>query len=342
MRKGVYTALAIIIALVFGESFTAATGLSRSPEEALFDDIHSAMYDLLPHAKIPRALGPGSDAVNSLGFRGPEFDARKPANTVRIFCVGDSTTFGHTLRPHETYSAHLPALLADAWPGKRAEVINAGVPGTTLPQHIYRVRAKVLPLQPDIVVVQTAFDANYPKLRALNALRRDIRRPRDPRPSPLSRSHLYRAMRRLIKGGVHADVRSAMQGIVELDGTVEMSGAIRRQFRNDVELLVKTCRRGGVRLALQLPAVAPRVNAMRAASLAPGTDAFDDAVFAEELWRIVREISRRENLTIVNPYETLVAYAGDEPLFFDDGIHPTAIGHRLFAEAIARAITAHP
>src|SRR5580765_4844670 len=33
--------------------------------------------------------------LNSQGFRNPEFSTNKPANTLRIVCLGDSWTFGH-------------------------------------------------------------------------------------------------------------------------------------------------------------------------------------------------------------------------------------------------------
>src|SRR6185295_13489173 len=58
--------------------------------------------------------------INRHGFRGEEIRAEKPPGAVRIFCLGDSTTFGIWLeRPGErradtSYPAELERLLVEA------------------------------------------------------------------------------------------------------------------------------------------------------------------------------------------------------------------------------------
>src|SRR5438093_8551015 len=49
--------------------------------------------------------------INSKGTRGPEFQVRKPANTLRIISLGDSRTFGWGLSEAETYSCVLENML---------------------------------------------------------------------------------------------------------------------------------------------------------------------------------------------------------------------------------------
>src|SRR5438128_2765660 len=66
--------------------------------------------------------------VNSHGTRGPEFQARKPDNTIRILSLGDSRTFGWGLAESETYSSRLQQMLqTNSTLNNQIEVINAGV-----------------------------------------------------------------------------------------------------------------------------------------------------------------------------------------------------------------------
>jgi lysophospholipase L1-like esterase len=77
---------------------------------------------------------------NNDGVRRDGEIGRKPANGIRVLCVGDSCTFGfgvpfHTkggeaINPaHKPYAALLEDLLRASFPGRTVEVINVGVPG---------------------------------------------------------------------------------------------------------------------------------------------------------------------------------------------------------------------
>ena len=69
-------------------------------------------------------------SVNPLGFRGPELLPEKPANSLRIWCVGGSTTFDIYARDDSrTWPELLRAELQVRWPDTTIEVINAGIPG---------------------------------------------------------------------------------------------------------------------------------------------------------------------------------------------------------------------
>lgn len=69
-------------------------------------------------------------SINSLGFRGTE-----PGGGRTVLCVGDSNTFGAFVNDDET----LPARLAFEWQD-RVSVLNAGVGGTTIVDHLEIVR----------------------------------------------------------------------------------------------------------------------------------------------------------------------------------------------------------
>ncbi|MES1981652.1 MAG: tetratricopeptide repeat protein [Pseudomonadota bacterium] len=66
-------------------------------------------------------------APNKLGFfNAQSFPRIKPANTVRIFCIGGSTTYGNPYRDSTSFCGWLRELLPAADPTRHWELINAG------------------------------------------------------------------------------------------------------------------------------------------------------------------------------------------------------------------------
>ena len=95
-------------------------------------------------------------SINPLGFRGAPFDAQKPNNTIRIACVGASTTFCAESSKDETaWPAQLQRILNERYE-TNFEVVNAGVPGYMIEESLVNLRERVLPLNPDLVIVYHA------------------------------------------------------------------------------------------------------------------------------------------------------------------------------------------
>jgi lysophospholipase L1-like esterase len=128
--------------------------------------------------------------INALGLRGDEIAPSKPAGTIRIACLGDSTTFGvfkygpGDLRASSAYPAALAGVLRDAG-YTRVEVVNAGVLGATSASGLTLFLTTLRPLAPDVLIVRLgnndhslirgrespplALDGEYAVLRGLPA-----------------------------------------------------------------------------------------------------------------------------------------------------------------------------
>lgn len=104
--------------------------------------------------------------INSRGFRGPDFQEQKPANTLRIVCIGDSTTFGWSVGDDQTYAAKLSEILEPLCATKKVEVLNLGVTGYTSLQGRELMIRQVKKMRPDMVVF--AFGPND-RLPAINS-----------------------------------------------------------------------------------------------------------------------------------------------------------------------------
>jgi len=111
---------------------------------------------------VPR---PGSESssrdisykINSLGFRGEEITRAKPAHTIRIACVGASTTYCTGVSGNDAaWPKQLQDKLCKKYPSVSWEVINAGVPGHRMADGLKNLRHRVLPLQPDLVIYYEA------------------------------------------------------------------------------------------------------------------------------------------------------------------------------------------
>jgi lysophospholipase L1-like esterase len=84
---------------------------------------------------------------NSLGFRDREIPP-KSASRYRIVVVGDSFTWGQGIERGERFSNLLEQFL-----GLRYEVLNFGIPGDNMPEHL-DVLARALAVSPDFVLLQ--------------------------------------------------------------------------------------------------------------------------------------------------------------------------------------------
>ena len=78
----------------------------------------------------------------------------KPADTVRIFLVGESAAKGYPQPRNLAMSSFLQAMLADAWPEKNVEVINLGTTAVASFPLVYQVR-DALRYAPDLFIFYT-------------------------------------------------------------------------------------------------------------------------------------------------------------------------------------------
>ncbi len=78
----------------------------------------------------------------------------KPADTVRIFLIGESAAKGYPQPRNLAVSSFLQSMLADAWPEKKVEVINLGTTAVASFPLVYQVR-DALQFSPDLFIFYT-------------------------------------------------------------------------------------------------------------------------------------------------------------------------------------------
>ncbi|MGH7151859.1 MAG: SGNH/GDSL hydrolase family protein [Planctomycetota bacterium] len=277
----------------------------------------------LPHVPLDYEV-----RVNSLGFRGKEFRTEKQPGVFRYVALGDSVTFGFGVREEDLFSARVAAdLAAEAHP-RRFEAVNAGVPGFSSLQGLRHLEARVLPLRPDLVSVFFGWndgwrtsvpDADW--IERLGGTR-----------VVLESSRVYALFRR----GAGFLRRRLLP-----DRPPEARPLVPRvppeQYEANLLAIFQSIRRAG---ATPILLTAP-------ASFGP--DRPPEAYFQED-WTVPRadleplrlryaEAARRAaaaaSVTVADCARLVPA---DPALFYEDGYHPRAEGHRAIAEVVLRAV----
>src|SRR6185437_8408615 len=93
--------------------------------------------------------------TNQWGFRGHDYSLAKPPGTWRVEIYGPSDLMGWGVGDREVFSTPLENMLDSAARahGKRAEVLNFSVPGTSLAQEVALLQDRGLKFQPDLVLL---------------------------------------------------------------------------------------------------------------------------------------------------------------------------------------------
>lgn len=108
---------------------------------------------------------------NSRGFRRlTEVSVQKPPGTYRIFLMGGSTAYGTgglwpniqrdfaVLPDSATISSFLERFLADSFPGRTVEVIDAAIPSMWTHHHLIYLNQTILSYNPDMVLFLDGFN----------------------------------------------------------------------------------------------------------------------------------------------------------------------------------------
>lgn len=157
LRRGIAIVLAT---LVLG--FLALEGLARLRLMLKYDrttsDYFASHIDERTKLRLPIASQQiGGCNINSLAYRGSEIAPQKPAGTLRIACLGGSTTFCAEVNADaETWPEQIATLLRAKLPDLPIEVFNAGIPGIGIDETRTDYEARVAACDPDVIVLYHA------------------------------------------------------------------------------------------------------------------------------------------------------------------------------------------
>ncbi len=134
--------------------------------------------------------------TNRDGLRDVERPRQKPPGVARVLVLGDSMVEGLQVELPDTMPKRLERVLSEALPGRRIDVINAGVSGSSAPFALAYLEKDGLAYDPDVVVV--TFTARNDVEEAADAGIRSRSRFYELKAWLRSRSHLYSLAQRAI------------------------------------------------------------------------------------------------------------------------------------------------
>lgn len=301
---------------------------------------------------------------NSLGYRGDDIVLPKPADTLRVVCLGGSTTIGSNAGDNRhTFPALLEAMFAATRPpgGKRVEVVNAGVFGYNSRHTRLRLKEELPALQPDVMVVMDGLNdvlaARLMSEEELSALAQDA--DAGPNPllarsgaSPLTRLDavfenlaFYRVLR-LAAERVRASLADDREG---LRGRVERLG----YAANTRELLEWGARTGTPTLLVNHPWIVRPGGPSGSVEADKARVPFEIDLGLLADYRTGREIvsginqalSAESGAPLVDPQPLFDRLATDRAAvarYFSDSIHYTALGNYFIARTVYRGLTRLP
>jgi lysophospholipase L1-like esterase len=268
--------------------------------------------------------------INRLGMRGADLAVPKPEGVRRVLVTGDSSNFGFRV-PDE---AVLVSVAVEALGGARAgiEGINASVPGYSTYQTINFLEMRAWDLEPDVVVIGNLSSDNNFDAFVDKELLASYSRFEDGWIGSLHDSLKISAVYRILdhKTRVTKGVDAAKKVGWGL-GTGSQIGKRRvevNDFARNLDHMVRETRAHGAEAVFLLPAVSRDMD----------PDVTEPAAW--ELYRqVMREAALRLGVPILELPDLFKSSGYDAGELFLDEMHPTALGHRIIGEALARTLT---
>ena len=134
----------------------------RTPDQERYEDAQRLQAIVIPDSALIAVLRPRgvasahgrSAGVNTLGYRGVEFDHPKPPGLFRILAIGGSTTFDVCVSSDDAaWPSRLQQQLVERFPGRGIEVVNGGHPGYTTDEMLRKLESTDLSLvEPGLVL----------------------------------------------------------------------------------------------------------------------------------------------------------------------------------------------
>jgi lysophospholipase L1-like esterase len=334
-KRLVFTLSALLLLLLTAEAalrllgyryesfFAQAFWWKRFSGQPIYEADPVRFWRLRPHANSD--LSPESrDAqiINGLGFRDDRLERQKAPGEFRVTALGDSCTFGDGVETWEAYPNALETMLQQANPGRRIQVINAGVPGYTSYQVRRYLETELLAYQPDLVIVYVGFNDNVPAVNGVtDAKRGTVNRFTWTVQALLGRSRVYQFFKYNLLRFKQRLLPNQRPDERDPEGVEDTIFRVTRE--EFVENLIAVRRLGDAHGFRTIVVTLPHE-------------------FPDEPERnaLIRAAAQKGDIPLVDLFPILKGYQGrGEHLFASDGGHPNNLGHRHIAEALFAKMT---
>ena len=305
----------VAFTLLAGEAVCRLAGY-RGVEQYLPDS--ELGWLLKPGQTTATSVGRLPVTINAHGFRGDSLALPKLGETVRIFALGASSTFGWGVREDQTYHQVLEQMLNDsaraAGSPTRFEIVNAGVIGYNLWQVGRFMRRIAAQYQPDGFIATYTFNDGWNHAGRLNREERDrvlrgVRRKNLLRASALFNWLNDARARRVARQAQHAGTPNALA--VAQTADTAASAAELAAYSATIDSIIGGTREARLSLAFLVPAARGQ----------PGMNQRQQAMV---------DAGKAAGLPVIDLGQ-LLAQHPDSMYLPDDAVHPSSRGHAMIA-----------
>lgn len=281
----------------------------------------------------------GTATINSQGFAGAELEP-DGTDLWRIVALGDSCTYGGGSLT-ESYPAMLDQLLAErSGEGLRYEVVNAGISGMNSELALRRLRTKVLPLDPEVVIIYIGWN----DLMKFDPLAQDTSTKWSGLARALDRLWFVKGMRKLIFYHLRPRLRPPQTG--PASDTRRLEDFQPTFYEENLRSMIADVRAAGGRPVLTtLPTVVRAdmtLQELRDAgvvfpyfSSAYGVGDFLDVIDAYN--RSIEQVGARQGVPVIDLAERFRVLE-DPSAYFWDTMHTNLQGRMLIAETLLKGL----
>lgn len=258
--------------------------------------------------------------INTDGLRGPEITP-KPAGTVRLLTLGDSSIFGDSVAEKDVLSSVAAERLSAAW-GVPVEGVIGAVPGHDSLQAVRTLGKFGTRIQPDWVVVGSIWSDLYAGDGHYRVSEDRVQYLR----GPLRHLATYRVFVDLLTPWL----RSRQVSWVTSQADIAKPGG--EDARVDLGSYVTNL--------LTVAANARELGARTAYLILPAPIDFDVAPPPETVLQYreaMRQVAERVGAPLVDG-PRVFREKGAGIVYFSDQVHPNTLGHHLLGEALAEAL----
>lgn len=341
-------ALALISLVCLGLLESGARILARLqgvPQQDLRFDWQTTLY--VPHPYIGYTLRPnydrspykdGSLHINALGYRGAEIPLRKPPRTLRLVCLGGSTTFSIEVGDQHTYPYLLETLLRATYPQWSLEVVNAGVGAYTSAESLANLLFRVLDLEPDALIIYHAVNDVHPRVVPgfkpdYSHYRKALVLPDTGLVNALSHVSTFVSLLRHIFAAFHIRHLTTLQKMEDIPQDQQWRNFQQTDaatFRRNIGLILESAR--ARRIAVILSTFVYSATHLRNAS-SLSFEAYTTGIAQHN--EVMRELSASYGVPLL---DLAALFPSHELALFDDYVHFTIAGSKLQAQIFHDAL----
>jgi hypothetical protein len=260
--------------------------------------------------------------VNNLGFIDRDREFEKKANVFRIVVCGASVSMGNGVEQEKNYSTLLEKMLNERIPSRKYEVINLSMAGYRNKEVLEVLEKFALPFNPDMILIPESIDEeqvlnrrNIPKLTGRDRFFYILERPH-------TKFFLFRAFQNDIFPSMRRRIRDIQTKIWQAEdgqSKKEKRASRHEESLRDYFKKIKNLTREKKVLILDL-------RTMRALHEKAAPNSY------------LKKLSTEFGFGFIHTYDEDYGPLARDMLIFIGDVHPNAKAHRIYAEAIFKAI----